>query len=373
MKKQVTALPFAVVFFVMCIVFFAWLRFDKSRILIVTSKTRLGAASIASEIKDLLNKRHNFSVKTYSLEGETMPERSIELNTIKINKLVREFHPNTIVAVNPIAQNIIRESYLDSPHIKLIFAGNNSPENKEAIFNMNNVTGMVTSTPFVMIKNFLTDIHFKGRKIYVLGNNSAVNEQLLIALKKADFKPYELVSPFLTKELSEWKKFLEQANHEADLLLLLDYSGLIDYEDGSKGKVPVLTKNVTKYLLENSGIPMIGINRDFAKQKGPIAFTPYYQNSAKVIVWLTTHFINQNDKSESIPLVVQDIVSPEINIAAFKRFFPGYTIPDIYKSYAKAINRYYRGDKYDFIGEVQSIDTEKQAITGEADKSKLDN
>lgn len=344
--------------------FFTWVRFEKRRILIVRSQTVTQSSSLASQLKHIFDARHNLIVRTHSLQRESKSRKSMLLTKVKLNMLVKDFHPDAIIATNPTAQNFVRQSYLNSPNIKLVFAGLNSPENKKTIYTLNNVTGLVTQEPFQMIKSFLQEIHFKGRRVFLLGYNNSRNVQYINALKKINFSPYSFLSPHLANNFSEWKALIQQAKENADLLLVLDYQGMKDeISEQTKSRSPT-QKHLVSYLLEHNTLPMISTTRHFAQLGGPISFTPYYKNSAKVIAWLTVHFLNMEDTTQSIPLVIQNIVNPEINAYGFRQFFPGYTIPDVYTSYAKAINAYYQKGEYDFIGKVQSIDIDEKAITG---------
>ncbi|NQY21664.1 MAG: hypothetical protein HRT40_10225, partial [Campylobacteraceae bacterium] len=175
----------------------------------------------------------------------------IQLEAIKIKKLIKEYKPDLIIASDDIANKYLVSKYYKNSSIPFVFIGVNWSI-KEYNYPYNNVTGQIeVALVLELIKELKK--YTKNKKIAFLSANTYTDKKVLIHYKKIlkiDFDEVILINNF-----KEWKHSYKILQEKADILIFRNNSGIKNW-DKNKAK---------EYIYNNTTIPTGSINSNMSE------------------------------------------------------------------------------------------------------------
>lgn len=170
-------------------------------------------------------------------------------------KVIKDWKPDVILAVNDAAQKYVATQYANHPTIKVVYAAINGEISPYGYDKANNVAGIVERKALPALKEGMIELaRSKGiaadkiRFINIGDRSDSLisNERYIL---EHDWAPLKLVDSKLVATFDEWKKVVTEAEKTADFIIFANYRQLRE-TPGSKAFVAART--VMEWTEKNS-------------------------------------------------------------------------------------------------------------------------
>jgi len=237
--------------------------------------------------------------------------------------------PDIVIVFDDYAQKLVGKKLANHESMKVIFGGITDTISLHPLAHQANVTGVLEEIPVKAIKEILSLIFPRKKRIYYLSDDSATARALDKNIINSNWGSYFLVEHKRVKTFHEWKKAVTQARHKADILLVSVYHTIKD------GKRQVNRKKLVKWMNRHSSIPVVGIYESFIVDGGLIAIAVPSLEQGYTAAWLANNIIEGKVNIANIPFVRSKTFSLYIRKRAVKRRFPNAHMPVILSAFAK--------------------------------------
>ncbi|WP_010298538.1 ABC transporter substrate-binding protein [Candidatus Odyssella thessalonicensis] len=289
-------------------------------------------------IKKVLVSTGYYNVRWHYMDTKNNPSDAHKSRAGLIaRRVIDEIKPNIILAVDDDAQEYISKYYVDNPQIKIIFSGVNATPEAYGFESAQNVTGILERIPLKGLKDTLEQIRninpqIKDIRILHLSDdsNTVQADDEFIHTFGSEWGEVKVLPSILVHTFRDWKKAVMLAPTEVNFLIVSNYRKV--YDDDGRMVPPA---EIVKWTVENSKIPVIGLN-GFTVEDGAkfaVATSPFEQGEVAAKMVLD---ILQNDKNPK-----------EIPITQTKQFIIymrgkfDLHVPAIYEAFARAANKYW--------------------------------
>lgn len=333
------------VFLILLSVFFISFSVSKPRILVLHSYATdyLWVSDVNVGIKRVLDDNPYYAVRWHYMDTKNHPEQDFkEKAGIAARRMIAEWQPNIIIAVDDDAQQYAAKYFLNDPDMRIIFAGVNDSVESYGYHQANNVTGIYERKQLDAVKDAfiqiaqLNDIHEPVRVIQ-LGDNSETVKADVSLMTKYNWNPVQFVASYEVGTFEEWKKAVLAAEGQADFLMLTNYRRLTyTAEKGSK-KVP--PEEVVEWTMRNSKIPGIGTN-GFNVDDGymmAIGVSPYEQG--EVTAKMAIRILEEGVPTSNIPYQMPKEFTIHLRESGLAKY--QLKLPGIFEAFARATNNYF--------------------------------
>ncbi len=288
-------------------------------------------------MKKVLSSTSSYNIRWHYMDTKNNPSESHKQRAgLLARRVVDEIKPNIIIAIDDDAQEYVAKYYIDQPGIQIVYSGVNASPEVYGYDRATNVTGIQERLPLSGVRDTLVEIqknnpNLSEIKLMHLSDDSgtvqADDEFLLNFGSKWD--PVKLVPSILVHKYSEWQKAVRLAPERANFLLISNYRKVYD----DSGKLVPATE-VMKWTVENSKIPIVGVN-GFTVEDGAkfaVATSPFEQG--EVAADIAVELLSGKKISELPPAQTKQFI-------IYMRGKYEWVLPSIYEAFARAANKYW--------------------------------
>lgn len=231
-------------------------------------------------IKRILDKDHTICARWHYMDTKTHPETPYKEKIASVSRrIVDQFKPSVIIAVDDDAQEYVAKYYINHPDIKIIFAGVTGTREQYGFDKANNVTGILERAPVEGVVNTLQVLNRSKKtiKIVHIGDCSkSVRQADNFFHSHSGWQNIKIQPSMFVSTFDEWKKAIIKGGEIADYIIISNYRQIYKNKIGYEKISP---KEVMQWTIANAKIPIIGTNL-FVFEDGAnlaIATSPYEQ------------------------------------------------------------------------------------------------
>ncbi|MBF0536670.1 MAG: hypothetical protein HQL03_00280 [Nitrospirae bacterium] len=351
MKKAKLSI-FAIVFIVEVGLMLMYFNISKPRLLILHSyQTDYSwVRDVNAGINRVLKNKSHYFVRWHYLDTKRHPWREYKKNAGLIaRKMIDKWQPDVIIAADDDAQEYVTKYYINKPNIKIVFTGVNNELKTYGFDKAENVTGVLERVPIAAIIDGLLTFsqeHAQGHaqeyvnsaplRVFFMGDTSESVKGDERWVKSFNWSPITLVGSRLVGSMHDLQETLKEASDSADYIVTANYRK-IARTPGSSELVP--PKEVVKYIVKNSKIPVIGTNSFFSEDGGMLAIATSPLEQGEVAARMAVDIIENKKRPRDIPVVNSSKCVIAMNTAVLKE--KNFDVPPVYESSAIANNLYY--------------------------------
>lgn len=346
MSKQIK-LAFMAIFLIGAMVLLVGYNASKPKILILQSYDTdySWTREVDVGIRRVLNKyQGDITLRWYYMDLKRNPWPNAKVNAgIAARRVIEEWKPDVILAVDDNAQEYVTMHYINHPTINIVFSGVNG-DMKDYGFDkpeVTNVTGILERNPLSMMKEFVLDyVKQKGlpadhvARVTVLGDDSEAVNLAVRQMRKFDWAPVKVDIKQL-KTYDEWKQAVTASSEAADFLIAINYRGLRRVA-GENKLVPV--KEVVDWTENNSPVPIMGPYGFYVDDGGMLSIgtSPYEQG--EVAAKMALRIVKEKIPAGRIPPEATKQFVIYLRESRLKE--AKFSLPPIFEAFARATNNY---------------------------------
>lgn len=301
--------------------------------------------------KRRFEKQNNAHVRTYYMDTKRFPSLSDKKKSAKSAlDLIKSWNPEILVAFDDDAQEFVASRFINKKNMSIVYGGVNNDLSLYDYIEANNVYGISERLQLNAFKTALSDLKIFGKKkdslkIAHLSDQSIFSDNLTNQVKNYNWYPHVLVSSTQCSSLKEWKKAVQKADENADLLFITNYHTLdrqlFDHDTQTKIKQSAVPpKEVINLTLSNTSIPLVGAYGFLVEDGGTlsIGISPFEQGD------IAANFTTRLIKDESIPQANRNVIGQHVIVFMNKKrmTYWGWDLSQIYSSFAEATGNYFR-------------------------------
>ncbi|OPX87815.1 MAG: hypothetical protein A4E53_02350 [Pelotomaculum sp. PtaB.Bin104] len=332
-----------IIFFICLCVFVVSASFNKPRVLVLQSyyTDYSWTNDVDKGINKILEKKP-YTIRRHYMDTKNHPEEDFKVkagNTAR--KVIDEWRPDVILAVDDDAQQYAAKYYINDPRMKIVFAGINGEIAPYEYDKADNATGIVERKQLQALKDLYTQIcQLQGKtgkiRVISIGDRSGSVLEDEHFIETFNWDPVELVDSFNVNTFDEWKKAVIEAEGRADFLLLTNYRKIARSSDDKKLVPP---EEIIDWTMKNSNVPGVGTN-GFNVEDGymmALGVSPYEQG--EVAANMAVDIIDKGVSPKDIPVKETQQFIVEIRQSGLQKY--NMVVPKIYEAFARATNYYY--------------------------------
>ncbi|MEO8837550.1 MAG: hypothetical protein ABI351_02430 [Herbaspirillum sp.] len=180
------------------------------------------------------------------------------------------YQPDVLVMIGEEAQQYVGRQYVNHPSLRLVYAMGEDP----ALFGyvgVNNVTGVRETLPLAPLLELLQNLKRPTLRVRVLGMDDATGQAERQQVQNFSWGAHQLLGVELVKDYPSWQAAVRRANLDADVLLVLSFTGLPRSASDPRPKEAAAISHWTEYA---SKPLVIGVRDSFVTGGGALAVVP---------------------------------------------------------------------------------------------------
>ena len=333
----------AATFVILTAVLLIWFKLSQPRILVLHSYgvDYAWARDISTELRRVLEPKLRYQLHWHYMDTKNHPgPEHMRRAAAVARRAIESIKPDVIIAVDDDAQEYVVKAFVDHPGISIVFAGINGEIEPYGYHKARNATGILERKPFADLRDALAAMRLAhggpiGTRVLHLGDRSTSVLVDTVELESLEWAPLKLVGTRLADTEEEWRRVVEAAASEADVLLVSNYHNL--YRDASRTTL-VPPEQIVRWTETHSRIPIVGIGGFFVEDGGMFAVGASGFEQGNAAGRMTIRILDEEAQPGSIP-----IVHPKQFIVYMRRGLlekRGISLPRLYESFARATNNY---------------------------------
>lgn len=261
---------------------------------------------------------------------------------IGARRAIDRFEPDVLIVIDDLAQKLAAKHYVNDPNMQIVFAGVNGYAEPYGYDKANNVTGIFERKPLKAVKEMILTLENSksepnpNPKIkYIMDPSPSIarDRQFIEAF---DWAPIEYTGSVRAETFDEWKQHLNAlADTDADYVLVANYRKLATSKEDKKRPPP---KEVMKWTIEHSPIPVIGVNVFNVEDGGAIAVGASPFEQGETAARMAETLIKHDRKGSSIPMITNRQYVVAIDQEALRK--RRLELPQIYETFARTTSTY---------------------------------
>jgi len=332
-------------FFIQIIVMIAWYNVRKPRILVLHSyfTDYSWVRDVNAGINGVLGGRNDILLRWHYLDTKRRPWIEYRKNAGNVaRRLVREWKPDVIVAVDDEAQEYAAKHFIDDPRMKIVFCGVNADPARHGYGGARNVTGILERLPLGAVREGLMSCLGRGRgngplRVTYLGDDSETAEGDEKQCRAFDWSPVVFAGSRRVGRFDAWKAAIREPG--ADVVIVSSYRSLLRSR-GSRDRDHVPSGEVMEWTEKHSPVPVIGMDVSVVEDGGMLAIAASPAEQGEAAARMAVDIIDSGKDPKTIPVAETSrfVVAMRKSRIDARRF----RVPGIYEEFSRAGNRYRR-------------------------------
>jgi hypothetical protein len=256
--------------------------------------------------------------------------------------VIEQWQPNIILMVADNAQALVGKKYVNDSRFNLVYSGVFASPSEYGYDKGSNVTGILERWPLGTIKTGIEEIFVNDKpdlkgplKIWHIGDSSETVSFLAGQIGEFDWGSKLSVVSKRAKTFGDWKKEIEAANTESDLVLFSLYHTLLREENGKESVPPGEVMEWTKEHLKKPNVAGWGFT---VEEGGMMAIGVSALEQGEEAARMAVQIIDGKRPSEIPPTS-----SKQFLIYLREQELKKYStrVPQIFEAFARATNNYF--------------------------------
>ncbi len=257
-------------------------------------------------------------------------------------RMIREWRPNVVIALDDNAQLHTMRHFVDDPEIAILYAGVNGKLSSYGFDDGLNVTGIAESIPWQAALDQLKALLPSGSRLLHLSDLSESSHAVHDSIMEFDWSPFEFVGSYEIERFDEWQRRVLEAKGQVDCLLITHYHTIKEPGDSDKVLKPA---GIIEWTEANTDIPTVGFWGFFVEDGGMMAvgLSPFEQGEepAKIAVEIIEKNIDPLEVSKLYHKMDNELFVMYVRQSAFKKRWPEQEIPALLEAFSRAMDGYY--------------------------------
>lgn len=339
MRAQFAARLGAAFFLLCAVVFLTVSKLSKPRILVLHSYATdfSWVTDINTGIKRVFD-GESCSVRYHYMDTKRHPDAAFKKRAgLAAQKVIDDWDPDVIIAVDDNAQEVVSGKYLDAPGLSIVFCGVNANPANYGYDRAANVTGILEYIPIAPVKEGLREVFYpRWTRIRHLSDASETSRFVLQELRGYDWSPFDFDGSVPCETFDDWKRALREAEARNDLVFVTHYH-IIRRSPAGEDIVP--PRELVLWALTHCRVPVVGGFGFFVEDGGGLAFavSPFEQGeeSARMALDILAH--------QRIPNAIRIRNSKQFVVSAREPVLErcGVKLPIILEAFARATGTYH--------------------------------
>lgn len=257
-------------------------------------------------------------------------------------QLIEVLKPDVVITCDDNAQNHVASYYVNHPRYVFVFTGVNGSLENYGFDKANNITGIVERLPIKGLKDLLItlgkDHHSQGNiQVKHISSSSLtvkLDDEDLHSYK--DWSPITIVDSRIVNTFYDWKKAILDANKQSNVILISNYQKLTYSSDDTRIVPP---KEIMGWTINNSIIPIIGLNTFVVEDGGPLALSVSAFEQGETAAILALKIIQDKVSPAQIPIQKPQHFVVSMRPKLLEKF--SIELPEIYYAFARMANLYF--------------------------------
>ena len=342
---RATRIALCAAFLVLMVMLLTWFKVTQPRILVLHSYDQHyeWTRDIDAGLKRVLDPKLRYRVQFHYMDLKNHPDAEFRRRaTLLAKRAIDAWNPHLIIAVDDDAQKYVVMGLANKPGVSIVFAGINGEIEPYGYHKARNATGILERKSLGDIRQALLAMRTVlggrplGRRIAHIGDRSAsvLDDEKQIATFA--WSPIVLTKSTLAGNFAEWKAAVQDANVNADLIMVSNYRAL--FRHGRSGPA-VPPDEVMKWTIVNSKVPMIGMAGFFVEDGGMFAVGVSGFEQGDITARMAVRILDDDVTPQDIPVALprQFIVYMRNSKMAER----GIELPPLYEAFARATNNFF--------------------------------
>lgn len=329
---KISRLFLILIFLLVSFTFIIYQRTHKLRVFILHSyhPTMSWVRGLESGVAQVFKKRHYIDVRSFYMNTKNKYSKDY-LKRIGRDAIaaIKRYKPNIVIVFDMNAQKLIAKKLLNKPNYSIVLAGVTDSRDLIKFKSSPNITGVLEKIPVKAIKEVLSLMFKKGRKIYYLSDDSATARQLDKDVPYDDWGEFKIVAHKKAITFSQWKKYVLEAQSTADMILISTYHTIIN-----KKKHMSLIKLVD-WTLKHSRIPVIGLDESFISSGGYLSISVASYEQGYTAAKIAMFILEKKVKIDKIPFIKSQMFQLQMRKQKVLKYYPMVEIPLILEAFSK--------------------------------------
>ncbi|MBE7464457.1 MAG: hypothetical protein HS116_13345 [Planctomycetes bacterium] len=292
--------------------------------------------------RELGSRPYNLRFHYMDTKRHPFPE-FMEKAGLTARRMIDEWQPDIIIAVDDNAQKYVTRYYIDDPNKVILFSGLNAELQDYNFHTAKNVTGIIERIPYEAARDiFLQLLPSDKRRVYHISDDSETSVAIHKEIENFDWSPLKFVESKQIATFGQWKEAVKDAEDECDCLLITHYHTLKDDHDPTKIIKPI---DVVTWTEQNTKLPTLGFWGFFVEEGGmmAVAVSPYEQGEipARMAWQIIEGGIKPHEVAEKFPWQKNRLFVMFMRGSTFRERLKGQEMPLILEAFARAMNHYY--------------------------------
>ncbi|MGE5492352.1 MAG: ABC transporter substrate-binding protein [Actinomycetota bacterium] len=313
---------------------------DKPRVLVLHSydKDYAWSRDVNAGLRRVLDDKPHYAVRWFYMDAKRHPWPDYKENIGRsARRMVDDWKPDVVIAVDDDAQAYVMKHYAGRPDIRIVFAGVNGEPAAYGYEGAGNVTGILERKELAFVKDTLLTLA-AGRPVRVvhIGDNSESVANDDRYMRSLDWRPVQMLDSRLVDSFEAWQAAVLATAGKADFIITTNYRKL-PRSAGDKALVPA--REVVRWTVEHSPVPVIGTNGFYVEDGGALAIgtSPYEQG--EVAAGLAVELIEKGTPPASLPVRAGRQFVVYMRESGMRA--SGMALPRFYESFARATRNYF--------------------------------
>lgn len=331
-----------VLFFVVAAMAILGFNAGKPRLLILQSYDP--AYSWSHDVREgvlrKLGERHFISVRWHYMDTKRHPFPEFRASAGRAAaRVIDEWKPDVVVAVDDDAQQFVGRYYVNHPHIQWVFAGVNGEATEYGFDGANNVTGIYERSNLEVLRDTMEllagGMAAPTRHIVHIGDLSETVQKDNANFEQFDWGKFTFEGR-LVDNLDEWRAVVDHANQHADFILTSNYRQVFRSATNRDLTPPEEVVAVTE---ANSRLLVMGINGFYVTEGGGFSVSTSPFEQGEVATQMALDILDGKHKTLEIARVRSHQYL--IYMRGSRLRDRGVQLPGLYDAFARATNHYY--------------------------------
>lgn len=287
---------------------------------------------------------HRYTLRWHYMDLKRHPwPASRQQAGTQARRIIDEWKPDLLIAVDDDAQEYAAKFYANHPHIKIVFAGLNGGVEPYGYEKANNVTGVLERPPLAALRDALQlGGGARGRPLRMIEISDASENVRRDHefMEGFDWAPLEHRGTRLVSTFPEWQQVVLAAAQDADMIMTINYRQLRRSANDSRLVPP---NEVVRWTVAHTPVPMVGLNGFFVEDGGMLAIAKSPFEQGELAASMAHQILDEGVAPARIP-----VETPRQFIVLMRPGLmqkAGMRLPEIYEAFARATNNFFTDEK----------------------------
>lgn len=195
------------------------------------------------------------------------------LQTAEAHRAIARLDPDILIAVDDEANAQVARHYVNRERPRIVFVSIDQSPAFYGYDGLPNITGIAERLPLAAVRDVLPILPGNtAQRIAAIAVNNPTGQAELSQVRGFNWSPHRLVASKAVATFTDWQTFVNNRKMDADILLVLSYSGLKLSDSDNSG---FADGNLIASWVESQAAPIpIGLHVAYVADGGGLAFAP---------------------------------------------------------------------------------------------------